>query len=88
MDDKKFKILGVILGSLLIVTYILNIYARNSISSVLFNIIYLADLAVGLLFLLPYAVKRIKKMTMTEWLIILFLLIFYGILIYRTTVLN
>lgn len=86
MNDKKFKLLGIILMVVLPLAYLFSQLLRDSISSIVFNTVYFADLVLGLIFLLPYAIKRIKRMTLIEWLIILFLIVFYGILIYNNTI--
>jgi len=86
MNERSFKVLGIILGSLLLLAYIISVVVKDDVSLQVFNIIYSADLALGLVFLFPYAIKRAKKLTLAEWLIILFLIAFYGVMIYKNTI--
>jgi len=86
MNDRKFKTLGMVLIITLPVAYFLSLALRGALSSTVFNLIYFIDLALGLVLILPYAIKRVKRMSLTEWLIVVALVIYYGILVYKTTI--
>lgn len=80
--QSNYDKIGVVLGALLIVTFVLSFLIKSSWANALFPILFVIDILLGIAVVLRTVFNR--KLTKIDWLIILLLALGYGILIYKT----